>query len=252
MSDFNKESLAIWNSLKPIIDKEIERKTAGMVQRRKMLVSTAPSMLTGVIGVTEPFGTEVMIPFVATLANAVVGDAVWVEFAYGLSNAVAIGKASLDEKDLYIPGDLTVAGDASFSGTVSGITAAEVGAVPEAGSNGFLYRLANSVSQKEVCKTLWTGTWSSGDLTVDGLSNYTVFMVRVQNTAGTTYHLPLIGLVTDVRFYAFGMTASSSAMQHVSLVAVRNGDTLTMSTCAYVSGTSVSTGQKVVEIIGIL
>ena len=108
MPDMNKEALAIWESLKPAIDKEIEKKTAGMVQRRKMKVSTAPSLSTGLIGVKEPFGDEIFIPFVGNLATATVGKPVWVEFSYGANNYIAIGYASLTDKDVTIAGTLDV------------------------------------------------------------------------------------------------------------------------------------------------
>ena len=108
MPDMNKEALAIWESLKPAIDKEIEKKTAGMVQRRKMKVSTAPSLSTGLIGVKEPFGDEIFIPFVGNLATATVGTPVWVEFSYGANNYIAVGYASLTNKDVTIAGALDI------------------------------------------------------------------------------------------------------------------------------------------------
>lgn len=99
MPDLNKEALAIWESLKPAIDKEIERKTAGMVQRRKVVVSTAPSSATGLVGVHEPFAPEFFVPFRSEVSEAVPGDPIWIEFAYGANNAVAIGMASLIDDD---------------------------------------------------------------------------------------------------------------------------------------------------------
>ena len=88
MPDLNQEALAMWNAMKPIIDKEIERRTAGMVQRRKAVVSTAPA--SGVIGVKESFSTEIFIPYSSALSSATVGTPVWIEFAYGMNNAVAV------------------------------------------------------------------------------------------------------------------------------------------------------------------
>lgn len=87
MADLNKQALDIWNALKPMIDKEIEIKTRGGVQRRKAKVTTAPSSSTNKVGVTEPFGTEYFVPFLPGVAEAKVGDVVWVEFMYGASNA---------------------------------------------------------------------------------------------------------------------------------------------------------------------
>ena len=104
MPDYNKEALEIWNSLKPMIDKEITAKTQGMVQRRKATVTTAPSLSTNTIGVTEPFGQELMLPFATNLITANVGDSVWYEFSYGATNAVVVSFASSDDKDFSVSG----------------------------------------------------------------------------------------------------------------------------------------------------
>jgi hypothetical protein len=85
MPDINKEATAFWNAIKPAIDEEIKKQTKGMVQRRKVKVTTAPA--NSVIGVTEPFGEEIFLPYVSNLGTAVVGDMVWVEFVYGASNS---------------------------------------------------------------------------------------------------------------------------------------------------------------------
>lgn len=85
MPNLNKDALDIWNALRPMIDKEIERRTVGMVQRRKAKVTTAPA--NSLIGVTEAFGPEIFVPYVSSMANAQVGDVVWVEFMYGATNS---------------------------------------------------------------------------------------------------------------------------------------------------------------------
>ena len=106
MVDMNKQALDIWNAIKPMIDKEIENKTRGMVQRRKAKVTTAPNG--SVIGVTEAFGTEIFVPYVSSMANAQVGDVVWIEFMYGATNAFASMYASADSKDVIVGGVLDV------------------------------------------------------------------------------------------------------------------------------------------------
>lgn len=118
MADLNKESMAIWKSLKPMIDEEIKAQTRGSVQRRKMKVTTAPSLVTNVIGVTEPYGTEMFIPFNTNLSTAQVGDVVWVEFMYGATNAFASMYASADTKDWAVGGDANIIGDATINGVL--------------------------------------------------------------------------------------------------------------------------------------
>lgn len=116
--DLNGESLAVWNNLKPMIDEEIRSQTKGMVQRRKAKVTTAPSLSTGTIGVTEPFGPEYFIPFNTNLTTASVGDFVWVEFMYGATNAFASMYASADTKDWTVGGDANIIGNATINGVL--------------------------------------------------------------------------------------------------------------------------------------
>lgn len=118
MADLNKESMAIWKSLKPMIDEEIKAQTRGSVQRRKMKVTTAPSLVTNVIGVTEPYGTEMLIPFNTNLSTAHIGDVVWVEFMYGATNAFASMYASADTKDWTVGGDANIIGNATINGVL--------------------------------------------------------------------------------------------------------------------------------------
>lgn len=118
MSDLNKEALDVWGALKPMIDQEISSRTQGMVQRRKAKVTTAPSLATNTIGVTEAFGQEIFLPFVSNMISAKVGDFVWIEWMYGATNAFVSSFAAVDDKDITVAGDLTVGGDATFNGVV--------------------------------------------------------------------------------------------------------------------------------------
>ena len=116
MVDMNKQALDIWNAIKPMIDKEIENKTRGMVQRRKAKVTTAPNG--SVIGVTEAFGPEISIPYISSMSSAQVGDVVWVEFMYGATNAFASMYASADTKDWTVGGDANIIGNATINGVL--------------------------------------------------------------------------------------------------------------------------------------
>lgn len=118
MPDLNRESLEIWNSLKPMVDEEIKSQTRGAVQRRKAKVTTAPSLSTNKIGVTEPYCAEIFIPFVSNLISATVGDYVWIEFAYGATNAYASMFASSDHKDETVAGNLHVMGNVNVGGVL--------------------------------------------------------------------------------------------------------------------------------------
>lgn len=108
MSDLNKEALDVWGGLKPMIDQEISSRTQGMVQRRKAKVTTAPSLATNTIGVTEAFGDEMFLPFVSNMISAKVGDFVWIEWMYGATNAFVSSYAAVDDKNVSVAGVLDV------------------------------------------------------------------------------------------------------------------------------------------------
>lgn len=108
MSDLNKEALDVWGALKPMIDQEISSRTQGMVQRRKAKVTTAPSLVTNTIGVTEAFGDEMFLPFVSNMISAKVGDFVWIEWMYGATNAFVSSYAAVDDKNVSVAGVLDV------------------------------------------------------------------------------------------------------------------------------------------------
>lgn len=144
MPNLNKDALDIWNALRPMIDKEIERRTKGMVQRRKMKVTTAPSLVTNVIGVTEPYGPEMFIPFNTNLSAAHIGDVVWVEFMYGATNAFASMYASADTKDWAVGGDANIMGNATINGVLDVTTRSCSATLSSAGwYRVFLYSSTN-------------------------------------------------------------------------------------------------------------
>ena len=116
MSDLNKEALDVWGGLKPMIDQEISSRTQGMVQRRKAKVTTAPSLATNTIGVTEAFGPEIFLPFVSNMISAKVGDFVWIEWMYGATNAFVSSFAAVDDKNFTVAGTLDVVPRRCFRG----------------------------------------------------------------------------------------------------------------------------------------
>lgn len=77
------EAVKIANAFKPFWKKWTKEWGRNCVRSKKMTVTTAPSILTGLIGVTDAFSdTECMIPFQMNVANAQVGDTVWVKWMY--------------------------------------------------------------------------------------------------------------------------------------------------------------------------
>jgi len=110
---------------------------------------------------------------------------------------------------------------------------------------------------KEMYKSLWTGTWSSSDITVDGLSDYNLFLVRVaikstHTENGTCIFAAIGGEDRDSFRGVGGAPFSTSAISFAGIMASRSGDTLTFSYCLAHSTTGNDTPLEVIEIIGIM
>lgn len=161
MADDTSEALKIWEALRPMIDTEIAEKTRSCVRTRKMVCTTAPNG--SVIGVAEPFGNEVKIPYSSSVSNAQVGDAVWVQWYYDNAStmlAISFGDGSSQE---YLP--LT-------GGTVTGsITSTRngIGFSAEGASGAVGFSATNTTSGQGVSVQVGSGRTNRGlyDLTGD-------------------------------------------------------------------------------------
>lgn len=159
MADDTSEALKIWEALRPMIDTEIAEKTRSCVRTRKMVCTTAPNG--SVIGVAEPFGNEVKIPYSSSVSNANVGDAVWVQWYYDNAStmlAISFGDGSSQE---YLP--LT-------GGTVTGaITSTRngIGFSAEGASGAVGFSATNTTSGQGVSVQVGSGRTNRGlyDLT---------------------------------------------------------------------------------------
>jgi len=94
------EALKIWEALQPMIDHEIEEKTKSCVRSKKMEVTSAPDG--SVIGVKEPYGYEVRIPYSSALTDVEVGETVWVWYFFNnASTMIAMTKGDGQMNDFY-------------------------------------------------------------------------------------------------------------------------------------------------------
>ena len=94
--DLTREAQKIWNALRVMVDAEIDKRTVSCVRSRKMTVMSAPNGST--IGVAEPFGQTVNIPYSSALANVKVGDTVWVDWKFDNAStmvAMATGEGQI-------------------------------------------------------------------------------------------------------------------------------------------------------------
>ena len=104
------------------------------------------------------------------------------------------------------------------------------------------------LGDRKILTSLWTGSWSSGDLTIDGISQYTLFIVRMDGQ-GTQMLVSLYG--TYWRGDG-GYAVSSSNEAHYYVSATLSGDTLTMVDCHSIVGSGTRTARTVTEIIGVI
>lgn len=143
-------------------------------------------------------------------------------------------------------------------------TIAAHGANPEDGADHEYFPIefhdAVTVGGAELHKSLWSGIWSSGDITVDGLSNYHLFQVRIGRKTdhtifGTSVTAYLSPTENNTLFRGHGAYCdTNSTYYNYYLNATASGDTLTFVACFGRSGPSngSNTALEVREIIGII
>ena len=105
--------------------------------------------------------------------------------------------------------------------------------------------------------SLWSDSsgWASGDITVDGLSDYRIFMVRMDGQGTMILAMLGVGDLTSDPTYFRGMggyAASSTNELNYYISATLSGDTLTMVDCHSINASGTRTAGTVIEIIGII
>ena len=134
------------------------------------------------------------------------------------------------------------------------LDAADVGAVPSSGSDGFLYRSSDTVSQKELYKTLWDGggtqSWESGELTVTGASNYTMFVLSLfgYDTKITAYKSDDGSVVQGMG----GFPYSPSTDTNYYFAASISGDTWTLTYCRSRTNNGSANPRSIGKIVGVI
>lgn len=105
-----------------------------------------------------------------------------------------------------------------------------------------------SLAGRQIMKSLWTGSWASGYIDVDGLSNYSLFIVRMDGQ-GTQM---LCSLYAGYFRGDGGYAASASNEAHYYIAATQVDDRLTMVNCHSIDGSGTRTNRTVIEIIGVI
>lgn len=123
-----KDAIAVWKALEGQVRKTVKDMNGKSLQCERYDVTTAPNAATGKIGVSQPFGNEIFVPYSAACAGASVGDSVMVFWWKSLSNAKAwymgdaIGEGGGGSAEKYEVGDIYITTSATspaarFGGT---------------------------------------------------------------------------------------------------------------------------------------
>lgn len=206
MSDLNKEALDVWGALKPMIDQEISSRTQGMVQRRKAKVTTAPSLATNTIGVTEAFGDEMFLPFVSNMISAKVGDFVWIEWMYGATNAFVSSFAAVDDKNLTVAGTLDVVqrrcyATLSSAGWYRVLTYTGASDARALGGNGDIYDFSitrkRDYGNNEVHKITLLNPYNVFKFVDESSASNGHFVTKIRVTSNSTTHTKCVDIYYD-------------------------------------------------------
>lgn len=108
------------------------------------------------------------------------------------------------------------------------------------------------LGNRKVLGSLWTGSWSSDDITVSGISDYTMFIVHFSGLG--TSALVFITESNGTKYFRGegGYSSSSTNETRIYVNATLSGDTLTMVDCHQVTTSGTQTPRTVSEIIGII
>ena len=115
-----------------------------------------------------------------------------------------------------------------------------------------LYNIINAL-MTPFGKTLWTGTWSTGDITVTGWSKYSIFLIK------STGNVSLIGYKDGTKLRGCCIPGNSSVASHFTetMSASSNGDKLTLEYAKFLQHTAsgnhnAGTTIAINEIVGLV
>lgn len=194
------------------------------------LVSNAWSPVFGPADITKTFDVRFTITdalgntfALETIVPCVVG------FSFGLMNDRARFGGVVRQPGLEVDWDTTFDGDVTILGELK---------------NKFM-------------KSLWSSSsgWNSGSITVTGLSNYNLFLVRVDTYAVSVLcTLGRTNLTSDPAYFRGmgGYTSSGTNAVNIYVNATRSGDQLTWVNAYSVNTAGTFSARKVIEIIGII
>lgn len=177
------EALKIWNALKPMVDRQIEAKTRSCVRAKKMLVTSAPSG--SVIGVSEPYGEEILIPYLSTLSGVSVGDAVWVWYYFNNAStmiAMAMGNGQM--------GDMS--GGAAIIENIPGTDPVITGEANHMYICGEVSTLSFTPPASGLCSVVFTSGASATALTIPNTVEFASGFNPANLQANTTYELSIL------------------------------------------------------------
>lgn len=115
-----------------------------------------------------------------------------------------------------------------------------------------LYNIINAI-MAPFGKSLWTGSWSTGDITVTGWSKYSLFLIK------STGNKSLLGYKDGTNLRGFCVAGHKAVMSHYTetFSASSNGDKLTMEYATFLQHTAsgnhnAGTSITINEIVGLV
>ena len=108
------------------------------------------------------------------------------------------------------------------------------------------------LGNKRLLTSLWTGSWTTGDITVDGISQYYLLMIRMDGQTACILAMPNTDNGTTYIQGEGGYCPNNAQEVRYYFNATLSGDTLTYVNCHSINQSGSRNNRTVTEIIGLI